>query len=98
MQMSARLRPALSCQPLRSGRPLLASLIGGALACSLLAGGPALAQNAAVVNGKAIPTATGMGVRTMAQESWGAGDAVAGLLGGAGGGGAGGNADVGVRW
>jgi peptidyl-prolyl cis-trans isomerase C len=57
MQMSARLRPASSCQPSRSGRPLLASLVGGALACSLLAGGPALAQNAAVVNGKAIPTA-----------------------------------------
>jgi peptidyl-prolyl cis-trans isomerase C len=34
----------------------MASVMAGAIACSLLAGAPALAQNAAVVNGKAIPT------------------------------------------
>jgi peptidyl-prolyl cis-trans isomerase C len=36
---------------------LLSSLLAAAIACSLFASGPALAQNAAVVNGKAIPKA-----------------------------------------
>jgi peptidyl-prolyl cis-trans isomerase C len=51
MQTSARGRTT------RRAFPLLSPLIAGAIACSLLAGAPALAQNAAVVNGKAIPKA-----------------------------------------
>src|SRR5690606_25959688 len=38
-------------------RPLLAAVGAAVLGCALLVGGPALAQNAAVVNGKPIPKA-----------------------------------------
>ena len=38
-------------------RPLLAAAGAAVLGCALLAGAPALAQNAAVVNGKPIPKA-----------------------------------------
>jgi len=55
MQNSARLRAPLSSRPRLSAPRHLAPLMAGIFACSLLAGSPALAQNAAVVNGKPIP-------------------------------------------
>ena len=54
MHTSAR-HPAL--RTTRTGRSLGAVLLAGLISGSLLAGAPALAQNAAVVNGKAIPKA-----------------------------------------
>jgi peptidyl-prolyl cis-trans isomerase C len=56
MQISARLRAPLSCR-LQPVRRHLAPLMAGVFACSILAGAPAVAQNAAVVNGKPIPAA-----------------------------------------
>jgi peptidyl-prolyl cis-trans isomerase C len=56
MQISARLRAPLT-RRLRPVRSRLAPLMAGVFACSILAGAPAVAQNAAVVNGKPIPTA-----------------------------------------
>ena len=54
MQTFARVRAAA---PSVIQRPLLAAIGSAVLGCALLAGTPALAQNAAVVNGKPIPKA-----------------------------------------
>jgi len=57
MQTSAHLRAVRSGSPRRQRSLLLAPALAGALACALMIGTPAIAQNAAVVNGKAIPKA-----------------------------------------
>src|SRR4051812_42329122 len=57
MQNIARLRASRACR-IQSRAPRFAvPLAAGVLACSLFAAVPGLAQNAAVVNGKAIPSA-----------------------------------------
>jgi peptidyl-prolyl cis-trans isomerase C len=57
MLTSARPRASLSGGPLLPARQISAPLLAGMIAWSLFAAAPALAQNAAVVNGKPIPTA-----------------------------------------